>query len=575
MPTRLAPHGRAERLLIAASIVAIALSGCSSPPEQPVPTPSPSGSSGTPPSQSPSGPTEQEQVALLASPGRYDVAETDYELPDLMVPGLSGPVEVVGHVVGPVGAAEALPVVVLLHGYWASCWSARESSTAWPCPRGQKPIGNHLGYRYLQERLASHGFLTVSVSANGVNVLATDMGDDAGAAARSVLVRHHLDELASGGIDALAQWPSIDLRSVLLMGHSRGGEGVDRAAFEQPAQAPWEISGVVLVGSTAFEPAPSSRTAVVAMSGDCDGDVGPSLGQLYVDRAAEPDAVRSSVLIRGANHNYFNTEWDEHISVSGGGYDDVVSEGGMVDPICEPTSPTRLDPDAQRETLARGMTVVASALLTDSDIADRVLQSVVPFPATAGGKVWVTPTGSGRRIFAPQESTDVAASPGASASLCRTVSETDDPRDCGRGGNQGVNPHWPNATAGPTVGRAVEFDWSQAGSRVTVTPSEPLDLSGSGALQARIAVDAGGDPVSFEVEVADASGRTAVAGTWGPVEAMPGGPVLPSRRWAQLLAVPLGPIADAVDLSRIASVQLRVDTAGGRIWLLDLTTGPA
>ncbi|MFC6236437.1 hypothetical protein [Longivirga aurantiaca] len=563
----------AVRICASVAVALLALTACSTGTEQ-TPAPTTSTPGGAPP-PSPSGPSDAEAVQALAAPGPYEVAAADYALDDLAVEGLSSPLEVEAQVVGPVGATGPLPVVVLLHGYWASCWNptTKDSSTAWPCPTGQEPIGNNRGFTYLQERLASHGFLTVSVSANGVNVLATDMGDDAGAAARSVLVRRHLDALANGAIGSLAQWPSLDLRSVLLMGHSRGGEGVDRAAWEGAGSSAWTVKGVVLVGPTAFEPSPRSTTAVVAISGDCDGDVGPSLGQAYVDRVADPGLLRSSLLVRGANHNYFNTEWDENVSVSGGGYDDVVTEGGTVDPMCKASSPTRLSPADQRETLARGMTLVASALLGGSDIAGRVLDASVDFPVTDGARVWVTPTGHGRTSAAPDASTRVTATDGATAFVCRGVSETEQPQDCGRGANQGLNPHWPNASDGTVGPSAVEISWTRAGGSVSIRPSTPIDLAGSTSLESRVAVGAEGSPVAFEVAITDTAGRSAELGVWGPIEAMPGGPVLPSRTWAQLLSLPLGDVP-GVDLTRIATVTFRPMTESGRAWVLDLTTSP-
>ena len=59
------------------------------------------------------------------------------------------------------------------------------SDYRWPCRRGWKPIPNHEGYDYLASRLASYGYVVVSVSGNGVNVLGNRVADTGAAAWRA------------------------------------------------------------------------------------------------------------------------------------------------------------------------------------------------------------------------------------------------------------------------------------------------------------------------------------------------------------------------------------------------------
>ena len=64
------------------------------------------------------------------------------------------------------------PLVLFLHGRHATCYYPGPDASVtgdWPCPEGTLPIPSHLGYRYAAEILASQGYLTVSISANGVN----------------------------------------------------------------------------------------------------------------------------------------------------------------------------------------------------------------------------------------------------------------------------------------------------------------------------------------------------------------------------------------------------------------------
>ena len=65
----------------------------------------------------------------------------------------------------------------------------------WPCTQtGRTPIPSYKGYDYVSEVLASHGYVVVSVSANGVNAV-DNFVFDLGALARAELMQKHLDIL--------------------------------------------------------------------------------------------------------------------------------------------------------------------------------------------------------------------------------------------------------------------------------------------------------------------------------------------------------------------------------------------
>jgi hypothetical protein len=118
--------------------------------------------------------------------------------------------------------------------------------------------------------------VTVSISANGIN--AQDGAEDGGAQARSSLVRLHLARWADWAGTRAPHRPVVrkrtraDLSRVLLIGHSRGGEGVNRAAMDSLYPPPaaqdgyhgpvrWKIRGTVLIGPTIFgqNPVPTCR----------------------------------------------------------------------------------------------------------------------------------------------------------------------------------------------------------------------------------------------------------------------------------------------------------------------------
>src|SRR5262249_5232176 len=75
-----------------------------------------------------------------------------------------------------------------------------------------------------------------------------------GMGARAALVIHHLELLAGFAADRTnRQWRGrLDMSHVILVGHSRGGEGVDQAAIESPWSAPYRLAGQVLIAPTDF-----------------------------------------------------------------------------------------------------------------------------------------------------------------------------------------------------------------------------------------------------------------------------------------------------------------------------------
>ena len=96
----------------------------------------------------------------------------------------------------PAGVDDA-PLVVFLHGQHLPCYGSGPIGGEWPCPDGQQPVPSYRGYEYAQRLLATQGYASVSIDANAINALEfTVDDDDAGARARSALVRHTLNLLA-------------------------------------------------------------------------------------------------------------------------------------------------------------------------------------------------------------------------------------------------------------------------------------------------------------------------------------------------------------------------------------------
>ena len=264
--------------------------------------------------------------------GPYATITGEYSLPGVKLPDFPAPVEMQAVVVAPKGAPGRRPLALFLHGRHYTCFSGADQNKLtgdWPCAAGSDPIPSYRGYLQAQRLLASQGYITVSISANGIN--GQDYAaNDGGAQARSSLVRLHLADWAdwAGGKRATAPAiakaaPPADMSKVFLMGHSRGGEGVSRAAMDSLNPPPaavdgyhgavrWTIRGLLLIGPTIFghDPAPDVPSATILPG--CDGDVSDLQGQMYADATrgvSRGRALHSELYVIGANHNFFNTEW--------------------------------------------------------------------------------------------------------------------------------------------------------------------------------------------------------------------------------------------------------------------------
>ncbi len=239
------------------------------------------------------------------------------------------------------------PLVVFLHGNHGTCgrfdprdgvrYDDRSDYTfSGTCPAGYVVSPNHLGYEYLARSLARNGFVVVSINANrGVNAAPGEAGDDGLNLRRGRLVLRHLQKLARWNAGVAAAPASlgfpllnaIDFAHVGLMGHSRGGEGM-RAAVDQfrEAASPWpaRIGAVTFEGLFEIGPVDGQTSRVLDAAGlawavllpGCDGDVSDLQGVRPFDRAlaitTEPaKPPKASFLVYGANHNFYNTQWQQ------------------------------------------------------------------------------------------------------------------------------------------------------------------------------------------------------------------------------------------------------------------------
>lgn len=202
------------------------------------------------------------------------------------------------------GAIRSFPLVVILHGQQQD-WN----------------LAGYEGYDYLGYQLARAGYVVASIDGRSLM--------DSTIKSRGEFIRAHLRHfvaLNAAGSGSILEG-RIDASMVSLIGHSRGGDAI-AAAWEWQRVAPdpdYSIVALIAIAPVQFfgvleeEPPFTTHLRDVAyqiIQGSKDGDVVDFQGLRQYDRAADPrepgDTLKSMVFIRNANHNSFNSMWDEY-----------------------------------------------------------------------------------------------------------------------------------------------------------------------------------------------------------------------------------------------------------------------
>lgn len=290
----------------------------------------------------------------------YDAGDTFVQDPFTLV---TYPERLQGVIYVPSGTGP-FPVLLFVHGRHGTCAvfgiEALGPPQACPDTFATQNVRSYRGYEYLGRNLASHGYLVTSVSANSINSF--DWAGDAGATERAQVIARTLDLLSSwnttSGPGAVGTNLNgkVDLTSIGLMGHSRGGEGVDRFIEYNKTRTDGPrytgLKAVFALAPTDFGAETAQGVHWATLLPLCDGDVYDLQGSQAYDRGRFLDSTttftRAQYTLTGANHNYFNTIW------TGDDY-----EFDLGDPACDATSPTnvRLSPSEQRDA---GLTLMAS-----------------------------------------------------------------------------------------------------------------------------------------------------------------------------------------------------------------------
>ncbi|MBO5667372.1 MAG: chlorophyllase, partial [Firmicutes bacterium] len=186
---------------------------------------------------------------------------------------------------------------------------------------------SYLGYDYLGEYLASHGYVVVSVDQNACNMLSGEND------ARAVLLLEHIELLLSyNGEEANPLYSVLDPDNISIAGHSRGGEMVATAyLFNEYDHYPenavvrfdyhFNIRSLIAIAPTVNQYKPADHSVEVEnvnyllLHGASDRDVTDFMGMSQYENvtfSGEGDYIKSALYIAGANHGQFNSLWGEY-----------------------------------------------------------------------------------------------------------------------------------------------------------------------------------------------------------------------------------------------------------------------
>ncbi|GAB2831039.1 hypothetical protein GCM10022221_32300 [Actinocorallia aurea] len=542
----------------------------------------------------------QKADADPATPGRYAVEQTSYDLGDeaITLAGLGGRKgEIKATAYLPVGAKGERPLVVFLHGRHSACYdpaTRRTNNSAWPCPAGYQPILSDTGYTGAADVLASHGYVVVSVAANGVNAQDAGYSEDRGALARGEVVMRHLDLLAEankgrGDAQLVSLFKGrLDMDDIGLMGHSRGGEGVVKAALMNAGRKhPYGIEAVLPLAPTDFARATLPDVPMAVILPYCDGDVSNQQGQHFYDDSlyadADDTAFKSSLMIMGTNHNFFNTEWTPGVATAPAN-DDWSNQN---DATCGTNaSPDRLTAAEQYDV---GTAYIAGFFRLVQGGEDEFLplfDGSDEVPASAGRAVvhGVAQAPAGER-------TDVAAFTSAASSaevsgnatgvICASMLDRSPQTglpSCATRLTTSQAPSWTPATYAPNVAATpvMRFSWADTTGRLTASVGKKdRKAAKSEYLSFRVARDEtvpAAAELDLSVSVVDGRGRTAtvnVADLGDALTAFPGTASPLGKTWLRSVRIPVGDFKK-VDTKDIRSIVLAGASATGAVYLADL-----
>ena len=553
------------------------------------------------------------------APGPYAVTRQDYTLgntaftPTDFVPLTPpAPVELTGSVHAPTDLSGGpFPVVVFLHGRHTTAYDPRtnEAFTQWPPSPGRLSIPSYQGYDYIAEVLASHGYVVISISANGINARDNSVFD-LGMLARAELIQRHLDlwsvfNSVPGGPFGNRFVGKLDLGNIGTMGHSRGGEGIVRHfVLNQSLGAPYTVKALLPVAPVNFQRFVVNNAALEVLLSYCDGDISDLQGVHYFDDArynvpGDP-APKHIVTLMGGNHAFFNTVWTPGLFPAGT-FDDWVEfvPLGALDPFAGPTVPGngRLTDAQQRGAAAVYIAAFFRAYLGGETQFLPLLKGDAPPPPSAQTDnirfAYHAPDDSrsrrdvNRLLDESNLSFNTLGGPVLQSGLLLYElcgGEPPQPRFCLPNQPNARQPHTTTSFRAPDLRglSQLQLVWDDAGaSYQNVLPSDARDVSGYYALQFRAGVnfvDVPRNPVAqdqdLSVTLTDGAGRAATTpvSRWSRALSYPPGKIGPlPKLMLHMVRIPLTAFA-GVDLTDVRSIRFAFNRRPrGALLISDLT----
>lgn len=564
---------------------------------------------------------------LAPLPPVTDVGETQPRLPV---------VEMTGSVFYPTDLSQGpFPLLVFLHGRHSTAYDPATGAPflQWPPQAGRLSIPSYNGYDYVARILASHGYVVVSISANGINARDNNTVDR-GMLARAELMQRHLDLWRQFSTTGAAPFGDrfagkVDMDNIGTMGHSRGGEGVVRHYLVNAALGtPYKINAVLPLAPVDFNRPVINNVPLLVMLPYCDGDVSDLQGAHFFDDArynAPGDASPKFVLtVMGAIHNFYNTFWtrrddepDPAFSFDPGGSDDWMGAPGTtsatsltrrLDPFASTSVPgnKRLTPAQERGTAIAYFSAFFRTFIGGERAFLPLLTGDAPPPASASPPpfpsrdylhfMYHAPDAPGARLdlnrlltLSNLQVNTLGGSVGWSGLAPYDVcgGEPPQPVHCLVGQPGARQPHTTPSLNAPNMRglSQLRLGWSAPGAFWTnALPPGARDLRAYAALQFRAAVNfqdyrnmTPGAPVEkdFSVVLTDGAGRSAatLVSRWSDALFYPPGKVISLPKvLLHSVRIPLqSAFGGGIDLSDVRSVTFRFDRQNqGALLLSDL-----
>lgn len=522
--------------------------------------------------------------------GKYAGAPYTVRLPgmwDGVVPaGFSVPLR--GRAVYPVDMSVKRPLVVIAHGnhmprliYVPT--SSSPSRIEVTVDSDLTSDENFRGYTYLQEHLASQGFITISVDLDSLygdpRVGYPALPNGSGIQARAWILLKNIELLLANPAVVPDIAGKIEASRIYLAGHSRGGEAVIVAQHQlKNLASSTPIPGSVPPGGTLVGLQASNIRGIISLSpvssaverlnilsptvpylliyGSADGDVNGASSFvrpfIHYDRA---QADRYALRIEGANHNFFNTSW---------AYSDASQQpvpmavrpaGGLEYTLMSLTTPvgataTLLPGGAQRQVATAYISAFLKMVDKDSRAAgEYFLQqpaTLAPLGTPAGVSMYSQAQLTTRRRT-PLDDFETTPSLNLSSQgqpVAFTVGDVTE--ELLLDSNLALETEPTNRFFQQT--RGVLFSWTTAMAYEQTVPPSGRDLRLARSLNFRVAqapfhaLTSTGGPLSFQVELEDGAGHREVmslkgfdqiapvypAGVWWGQHFKPGGGIDPS-----------------------------------------------